>query len=126
VALCLPVIDTLLLPRSPASSLGPIHITIVDLVSGAVRAMFGMGFAGAATGGVAVIASVSKPTMGRTLQLAAPLPFVATSIGALATPPDVVSQILMAGVIVVAWLAGLGAGTLAGRLRARQSGQPPG
>lgn len=95
------------------------RMDIGEFVVAMAWALGAAGLAGATFAGVAAVAGRSKEAL-RTMAIATlGLPLYALGIGAAASPPDVVTQVLLAAPIVACWVVGLavGAGLVALRER---------
>lgn len=88
-----------------------VSIAFLDLVGMTVRAGLGGGFAGACAAAVCGVAASSRNGSRAAWRATAMLPFVATLTGALATPPDVRSQLSFAVAFTMLWMTGLGLGS---------------
>jgi hypothetical protein len=88
-----------------------VSISIAALAAARRQAMLGLGAAGACLG-VGVVAASSRDGLRGTLWATLALPCLALTVGAFTTPPDVVSQILMAFPVVACWLLSLGIGAV--------------
>lgn len=92
-----------------------------DAIGVVSRLSFALGVAGATILGVAAAGSRSRVALRRTFVLGAAVAPVALLFAALATPPDIVTQLILAGVLFVAWCAGV---ALAAGVRAIGAGPP--
>ncbi|MCB9678133.1 MAG: hypothetical protein H6737_23735 [Alphaproteobacteria bacterium] len=83
------------------------HAAFVEAL---VRALGACGVAGAVLLAVPTVAGRSREALRRAAQATLALPSLALGVGALASPPDPVSQVLLALPIAVAWGLGLALG----------------
>lgn len=120
-------IEFALLPRAVeglvdgVSGLG-VAVGLLDVMSLSVRAALGFAACGAGLGAAWVAAAWSRRGLRAVLWASAAMPFVASLVAALATPPDVVSQLLMAVVIAACWMLGLGGGVATRAVMSRRAG----
>jgi Sec-independent protein secretion pathway component TatC len=103
---------------SGMSSPGPeLAVALDDVVAMATAGMLALGVAGASGPVVWMLAGSSRRALRRMLQATAVMPAGALALGALTTPPDVVSQLVVAAMLGLCWLAGLAAGAVTMALR---------
>jgi sec-independent protein translocase protein TatC len=115
-----PLLSRMLEPQIPAAML-----SYADLMSSIVAGLLALGVAGAC-GPVAWVLAGSSPRALRRLSLVTLLvPAGSLLVAALTTPPDVLTQVAVAAVISVCWLAGLAAGAITTVLRRDPSGTLP-
>ncbi|MCB9591901.1 MAG: hypothetical protein H6719_04130 [Sandaracinaceae bacterium] len=102
-----------------------VQVDLRSLVSAFARAALGLGFIGGSAAALSVAAASSPRGLRGALIATAALPLIAPLVGALSTPPDVVSQLLVAAVTVALWLLGLGVGAAARRALSGRGDAPP-
>jgi Sec-independent protein secretion pathway component TatC len=88
------------------------HVRLGELVATSAAALLVMGGVGACIPVVAVLAGASRRALRRMSIATAVMPAGALLVAGLTTPPDLISQLLVAIVIGLCWLVGLGAGAL--------------
>jgi hypothetical protein len=98
-----------------------LRVDIADLVAMAVRAGLGGGFCGGSAAAVCVMAASSPRGLQAALWATTALPLVVAIVSAIATPPDVTSQLLFAIPVTVVWMVGLGLGAGLQAVRAKMS-----
>jgi len=91
-----------------------------DAVGMVASGIFAFGLGAACLAAVWIVGSSSKRALRRVLLGSVIMPPVSLIVAALLTPPDVVSQILVAFLLGVFWIAGLGLAALT-----RRVGRPP-
>lgn len=91
------------------------------LTTASARALLILGVAGACLPVVAVLAGASRSALRRMSIVTLLMPAGALLMAALTTPPDLISQLVVAFVIGLCWLLGLGGGALAVPLRRRSA-----
>jgi hypothetical protein len=87
------------------------------LLNMAARAGLGLGFSAVLTVGVWFVAASSASALRAVLITTAAMPCAALALAALLTPPDVVSQLMLATCFGTGWLIGLVLGALTGAAR---------
>ncbi len=94
-------------------------VHLVTAVRSAVATLAALVIAGAIVPSVAVLAGASRRALLRTLQATVLMPAGALTIAAVCTPPDLLSQLILAFLLGACWLTGLGAGAAVALLRGR-------
>jgi Sec-independent protein secretion pathway component TatC len=95
-------------------------VSLVHLVDSLVSGLMAFGVAGGCGPIVALLAARSWPALRRMLIATVVMPAGALLVAALATPPDIITQLLVAVPIGASWLAGLATGAVVVALRRRR------
>ena len=94
-------------------------VDLVPMVGAVVAGLAALGTAGACGPVVWLLAGSSRRALGRMVLATAAMPAGALIVAALTTPPDVLSQLILATLIGLAWLVGLAGGAVTVALRGR-------
>jgi len=100
-----------------SATMGEASFDLSELARAASTGLAVLGLAGACAPVVWLLSSSSKNALLRVLLASLAMPAGALVIGALTTPPDLISQLLVATLLGLSWLAGLAAGAVTVLLR---------
>jgi Sec-independent protein secretion pathway component TatC len=111
------------LPRALDSlvAVGPeLHLGLLDLAWMSAKGMGALGVAGATLPVLWMLAASSHRALQLCVAATALMPVAALLLSALCTPPDVLSQLLLATLMGMSWLFGLAGGAVTSRVAARE------
>jgi len=108
----LPAAMGVLVPPGPEFTLA-----LVDMAGTAAATLLALGIAGALAPVVWLLAGASRAALRLTFIATAAMPAAALIVAGLTTPPDLISQLVVASAMGLCWLAGLCAGALTVFLR---------
>jgi len=117
----LPAAMGVLVPPGPELTLA-----LVDMASTAAATQLALGIAGAMAPVVWLLSSASRAALRLTIIATAAMPAAVLIVAGLTTPPDLISQLVVASAMGMSWLAGLCAGALTVFLRRERQGPPLG
>jgi hypothetical protein len=96
-----------------------LRLGLPELVRQVVPSLLALGVAGATLPVIWRLAASSGRALLRCLVATALMPAFALTLGALLTPPDVLSQVVLATLLGLSWLAGLAGGAVTSMVAAR-------
>ncbi len=106
-----------LFPSADLDTFSAVQLGVLQLAEAGTKALLCFSAAGASLGVLWWVSQTSAEALHRSLWGTVALPFLALSIGAITTPPDLFTQLLAASIVALGWIGGLGIGAATGWLR---------